>query len=444
MRIGMIATGFANYPNDVGMRMAKAAQASLKQAGLDVVLADEAVLTPVQGRKVAKSLLCQDVCAVVFFHGTWTPPYITMGALLELEHLPLASWGFGIYEDDGRRESTGSIVATTVLRGSLEKMGKKCTYVLGLPDDSEAVKKIKVFCEAAAARRLLRDCRLGLVGYSAMGIYPGMFDHALMRCKVGPEVVHIDTYSLIRRAETASQKDKSEVISRLKGMARIDDSVRPEWLDKAAGLYLGAKELIREHELNAMDIKCQFELSQEYGCIACIPSSMLADEGEIVSCCEGDVPRTVTMAMLQYFTGKPANFGDILEIDGNEIVISSCGWALFSEAHPEDEKIIRDIGYPGFTGPLCSWTAPEGEITYARLVETGDGGYKLYMGTGTGLRTERRQGRMPSLKVRLNTENVDRFWEHLTSHHYAYTYGNQIDRLKELCRLLDIEPVVID
>ncbi len=444
MRIGMIVTGFAGYPNDVGMQMARQALASLKRKGIDVVFAGEAILTPAQGRKAARSLLCEDVCGVVFFHGTWTPPYITMGALLELEHLPLASWGFGLYEDAGRRESTGSIVAVTVLRGTLDKMGKKCAYVLGLPDDEQAVNKIKVFCEAATARRLLRDCRLGLVGYSAMGIYPGMFDHALMRCRVGPEVVHIDTYSLIRRAEAASEKDKSEVVARLKGMAKIDKSVQPEWLDKAAGLYLGAKELIREHELTAMDIKCQFELSHEYGCIACIPSSMLADEGEIVSCCEGDVPRTVAMAMFQYFTGEPANFGDVLEIEGNEVVISSCGYALFSQAHPEDEKIICDIAYPGFTGALCSWTSPEGPITYARLIETGDGKYKLYMGTGTGLRTERRQGRMPSLRVRLNARDMDVYWEHLTSHHYAYAYGNHIDRLKELCRLLDIEPVVID
>lgn len=444
MRIGMIVTGFANYPNEVGMRMAREAKANLQKSGTDIVFADEAVLTPVQGRKVARSLLREDVCGVIFFHGTWTPPAITLGALFELDHLPLASWSFGIYDEDGQRESTGSIVASTVLRGTLEKMAKKCIHVLGAPDQADALRKIKVFCEAAVARRLLRDCRLGLVGYSAMGIYPGMFDHPLMRSKVGPEVVHIDTYSLIRRAEASSKGSRDEVIARLKKLAKIDESVKPEWLDKAAGLYLGTKELIQEHELNAVNIKCQFELSQEYGCIACIPSSLLADEGEVVSGCEGDIPLTVTMAIFKYLTGKPANFGDVLEISGNEITISSCGYALFGQAHPQDEKVIRDIGYPGFTGPLCSWTAPEGLITYSRLVETTDGSYQLYMGTGIGLRTERRQGRMPALKVRLTTNDVEKFWQHLNSHHYAFAYGNQIARMKELCRLLDMEPVVLD
>jgi L-fucose isomerase-like protein len=443
MRIGMLVTGFANYPNDVGLRMAENACTNLRKAGIDVEFSDEPILTPVQGRDVAKRLLNKDVCGVIFFHGTWTPPPIIVGAFFEVEHLPVASWGFGMYEDGGRRESTGSIVASTVLRGTLEKMGKKCTFVLGAPDDETVLRKMKLFSMAAVARRRLRYCRLGLVGYSAMGIYPGMFDHALMRSKIGPEVVHVDTYSLIRRAEKSSKREREKVIAMLKGKAEIDTSVSAEMLNKAASLYVGIKEIIKEQELNAINVKCQFELSQEYGCISCVPSSLLADENEVVSGCEGDIPLTVTMAIFSYFTGEPANFGDVLQIVGNEIVISSCGYAPFSQAHPDDKKIIRDIGYPGFKGPLCSFTAKEGQITYARLIERG-GRYLLYMGTGVGLRSECRQQRMPALRVRLTTANTEKFWEHLNSHHYAFAYGNLVNELVELCRQLDIEPVVLD
>lgn len=443
-RIGMLVTGFANYPNDVGVRMAKKAYANLKKAGLNIAFIDKPFLTPVQGRETAKQLLKEDVCGVILFHGTWTPPAIIMGAFLEIEHLPVASWGFGIYDEDGRRESTGAIVASTVLRGTLEKMGKKCIHILGLPDDENALRRIEVFSKSAIVRRRLRDMRLGLVGYSAMGIYPGMFDHALMRGRIGPEIVHIDTYSLIKRAEETSKTERDKVIAVIRKKADVIDKSAPEKiLQKCAGLYIGIKRLIKENELNAINVKCQFELSQEYGCICCVPSSLLADENEVISGCEGDVPLTVTMGILKYFTGEPANFGDILEIEGNEIVISSCGYAVFSQAHPEDKKIIRDIAYPGFTGPLCSFTAKEGEITYARLVEK-MGKYYLYMGTGEGLCSERRQGRMPALKVRLNTQDIQKYWEHLNSHHYAFAYGNLMDELTELCRQSDIEPVVLD
>ena len=442
-RIGMLVTGFADYQNDVGLKMAKKACANLKKSGINIVFIDDIVLTPVGGRKIAKRLLKEDICGVIFFHGTWTPPAIIIGAILEIEHLPLASWCFGIYDEDGRHESTGSIVASTVLRGTLEKMGKKCTYVLGDPDDENALRKIKVFSKSAITRRRLRDMRLGLVGYSAMGIYPGMFDHAMMRSKIGPEVVHIDTYSLIKRAEKSSTAERNRVITTIKKKAEIDKSVKTEMLQKAAGLYLGIKRLIKEQELNAINVKCQFELSQEYGCISCIPSSLLADENEVVSGCEGDIPLTVTMAILKYLTGEPANFGDVLEIEGNEIVISSCGYAVFRQAHPDDKKIIRDIGFKGFTGPICSFTAKEGKITYARLVER-QGKYYLYMGTGEGLRSERRQQRMPALRVRLTTNDIVKFWEHLNSHHYAFAYGNLKEELIELCRQLDIEPVILD
>jgi L-fucose isomerase-like protein len=237
--------------------------------------------------------------------------------------------------------------------------------------------------------------------------------------------------------------ERNKVIAVLRKKAEIDKGVTNQMLQKSTGLYLGIKKLIDEHELNAINVKCQFELSQEYGCISCIPSSLLADENEVVSGCEGDIPLTVTMAIFKYLTGEPANFGDVLEIEDNEIVISSCGYAVFSQAHPDDKKIIRDIGYPGFTGPICSFTAKEGEITYARLVER-QGKYYLYMGTGEGLRSERRQQRMPALRVRLNTHDGDRFWEHLNSHHYAFAYGNLKEELIELSRQLDVEPVVLD
>jgi L-fucose isomerase-like protein len=443
-RIGMLVTGFANYPNDVGLKMAREAYANLRKSGLNIAFIDKPFLTPVQGRETAKQLLKQDVCGVILFHGTWTPPAIIMGAFLEIEHLPVVSWGFGIYDEDGRRESTGAIVASTVLRGSLEKMGKKCVHILGLPDDENALRKITVFAKSCVTRRHLRDMRLGLVGYSAMGIYPGMFDHALMRGKIGPEIVHIDTYSLIKRAEETSKAERDRVIALIRKKSdEIDKSVSPRMLQKVAGLYSGIKKLIKEHELNGINVKCQFELSQEYGCICCVPCSLLADENEVVSGCEGDVPLTVTMGIFQYFTGEPANFGDVLEIEGNEVLISSCGYAVFSQAHPDDKKLIRDIGYPGFTGPLCAFTAKEGEVTYARLVEK-LGKYYLYMGTGEGIRTQTRQGRMPALKVRLNTQDVQRYWEHLNSHHYAFAYGNLTGELTELCRQLDIEPVILD
>jgi len=196
-KIGLLLFGHPDYPNDVGLRMAGTLIRGMKHRGLEVLFNQQALTDHEASRQAALRIVGEDVTAVVALMGTWTNPAVSLSALVEVGHLPLAIWGFGMYEDQGKLESTGSFVALNVIKGCLVRMGLRGKYIFAAVDDETGLDRLRAFCRAAATKQVLRRSRLGLIGYSAMGIYPGTFDHALMRAKVGPEIVQLDHYELI-------------------------------------------------------------------------------------------------------------------------------------------------------------------------------------------------------------------------------------------------------
>ncbi len=438
-RIGFIIIGHPDYQNDIGEHFAGQAVDALRQRGVDVVFDPKSHTEAVDAGKAARDLLKQDVEGVITFLGTWIECSTALAAIREFEHLPFAIWGFNMFQREGKRDSTGSFVAVCVLKGALDRMEYRQKNIIGLPEDAEVIEQAVAFCNAAHAVQGLKRTRLGLVGYAAMAMYPGTFDHVLLRKHIGPEVVHFDSYTVIRRAERIAETDTEQAVAEIKGQANVqaaDDRLR-----KAVNLGLALQQLCEEHSLNALNVKCQYELSQQYCMTACLPISMTADRG-IVSACEGDVIITTTMAMLHHVTGQVIYYGDILDLQGDQMLLSSCGFAPFNLKNEDDELLIQEFGHKGFDGLICSITLKRGPLTFARLVEGSYGDYRLNYGTGTGVHTELRQGRFPGLEVKLDG-SPEKLIETMASQHFAICYGDVTESLEDLCRFLGIEAVRI-
>jgi L-fucose isomerase-like protein len=433
-RIGLLVVGHPDYPNDIGLSFAAVAADELRRRGVEVTAPQEATLDPIRARDRGAELAGAGLDGVIVWLGTWIEASTAVAAIREFEHLPLALWGFNMYELDGKRESTGSFVAAAVLKGSLERMGYRPRTLLGLPTDEAALAGAETFARAAAAARRLRQTRLGLVGYASMSMYPGTCDHALLRRYVGPEIVHVDTYSLVRRAEAQSPEAVQTLAEALRAAAQV--SVLPERLLKAARLTGGLAELARDLHLDALNVKCQYELSQEWGMTACVPLSWLSDQG-LICACEGDVMASVTQCVLHHLTDQVVTYGDILDLQEDRMLLSSCGMAPLCLAHAEPPPRICELGYPGFDGIICSCTLRRGKVTFARLVEE-VGSYRLVYGTGEGVDTELRQGRFPALQVRLDG-SPQRLLETLASQHFALCWGDVGAGLEEIGRLLGWE-----
>ncbi len=438
-RIGFIIIGHPDYQNDIGEHFAQQAVAALQARGIEVVADPVSHTGAVEAGQAARQLIKQDLDGIIAFLGTWIECSTALAAIREFEHLPFAIWGFNMFEWEGKRNSTGSFVAVCVLKGALDRMEYRQKNLIGLPEETATIDSAVAFCQAAHAAQSLKRTRLGLVGYAAMAMYPGTFDHVLLRKHIGPEVVHFDSYTVIERAKQISEAETDEAVAEIAAAAEVQAT--DERLRKAVNIGLALMQLCEENDLNALNVKCQYELSQQYGMTACLPISMTADAG-IVSACEGDVIITTTMAILHFLSDQVIYYGDILDLQGDQMLLSSCGFAPLSLANEADDIIIQEFGHKGFDGLICSFTLKRGPVTFARLVEGSHGDYRLNYGTGTGVDTALRQGRFPGLEVKLDG-SPRKLLETMASQHFAICYGDVTESLEDLCRWLDIEAVRI-
>lgn len=440
-KIAFIRVAHKDYQDDISREKGKQAINSLKANNIDFFTNDEPLVEPVEAREFGYKICSENVDGVLIYFDTWAEPAVAMSLVQEVKHLPLAIWGFPMFDYKGRMESTGSFVALSVFSGSLKRLEIHHKYIHGLPDDKKILDEIRSFSNVADTIRSLRATRIGLVGYAAMSMYSGTFDHLMLKGIIGPEVLQIDSYTLIKIADSTNKTQYDEFVRKVKKYARISDKVKPIHLEKEGRLYYAIKELVKEFDLDSINIKCQYELSQDYKCIPCPALSLIAEEG-IVSGCEGDILTTTSQVILNYLTGQTITYGDILSVSNGEALFSACGFAPYSTALEPDKVMLNDIGHPGFNGPVVSLVMKKGKVTYMRLNEK-KGGYIMSLGTAEGLDTELRQGRFPALKFKFNGSEK-KFLEALHSQHYALCYGDHTRELIDLCDFLGLEYFLVD
>jgi L-fucose isomerase-like protein len=430
MKTGFIAIGHPDYAGELALAKTKEAVNAMQNSGIDVLF-DELIHTDIKSAgQAAASLLKEKTSSVILFPATWVECPAVMAAVTEIAHLPFALWGMGMFDHEGKKESTGSFVSLAMLTGAFKKMEYPHEVFVGNPDDSKTIREILAFTKAAAVKYALKRSLVGLVGYSSMGIYTGMFDAPMLRKKLGPEILQTDSYTIVAMMERVSSEEVEKAKAELYDKASVDQEVTDESLEKSLRMYCALKKWSKGYD--AINVKCQYEFSKELGMTACVPLSMLAGIG-LVTSCEGDIPCTVSMLVLKLLSGKIPAYGDALDISDGIVKFSPCGIIPYELG--AGEKKVRNFmpGY-GFKGIQNSFVFKEGPITYLRIAEELDGYHFIY-GTGSGLPTELRQGYMPALDVKLDI-SPEKFVNALAGQHYAFVYGDYSKELSILEKLI--------
>ncbi|MCD6323392.1 MAG: hypothetical protein J7L77_10270, partial [Clostridiales bacterium] len=430
MKTGFIAVGHSDYTGEMALAKTREAVTNLEDVGIETVF-DGVIHTDIKSAaKASVVMLSEKISNVIIFPSTWVECPVVMAAVTEFAHIPFAIWGMGMFDYDGKKESTGSFVSMAMLSGAFKKMDYPHEVFSGNPDDKVVISKIKTYVRAASTRYVLKRSLVGLVGYSSMGIYTGMFDAPMLRKKLGPEVIQTDSYTIIDMMGKVTDAEIAQAKIELLGKATIDDDVKNESLEKSLRMYCALKKW--SNGFDGINVKCQYEFSKLLGMTACVPLSMLAGSG-LVASCEGDIPCTVSMLTLKLLSGSIPAYGDALDVSKEGIVkFSPCGIIPYELG--TGEKRVRNFmpGY-GFSGIQNSFPFKEGTVTYLRIAENMDGYHFIY-GKGEGLKTELRQGYMPALDVRLECSSED-FIKNLAGQHYAFVYGDYTEELAALVKI---------
>ncbi len=221
----------------------------------------------------------------------------------------------------------------------------------------------------------------------------------------------------------------------------IGEEVKDSDIATVMKIYLALKRLVAENKLDALTVKCQYELSREYGVDPCISLSMLSDE--MPCSCEGDIPLILSQLILHYLSdGRVTSYGDVHDVLDNGIILAACGFAPLSLADGKP-KVSRHTAL--YEGLLNMSPYKEGKVTLVRIASDKDG-YKMHIATGKASAPppfhEKGCPSYAGMKIALDGD-VDAFIQNLFSQHYAIVYGDVKKEAEELCKVRGIRKVVL-
>ena len=381
---------------------------------------------------------------------TWIEPVLALRTVKPFMKRPVIVWGIGTFMHNGERVNLGSIHGSGVVKGTLSEHGIYHEYIYQLPGEKEVNEKIKKrirrLGNVSRTISLLNQTRIVTIGYLFGGMSVGDMDITKMRNKLGPEIVEMDAYSLIKRME-ALDTSSDEFKNNIKEINQSLGAPIPTKIEHIGKMYTVLKQIVNENNAQALTIKCHFELSQEYGLTACIPLSILGNS--IVANCEADIPVLLTQILMHYLSGgEITTYADVHELLANRILVAACGFAPGGMCI--GNKVICDLPADDPEGLGATFGdyitnknyLKKGTVTIGRLLKDHDGGFTLHLANGkavgdVGKVSELDTPQYPFTEVELSTD-VDSFAQNMGSHHYAIVYADVSEELELLCKLLDV------
>ena len=442
-RVLLVPFGDRYYPDDLQQSFIDRCSQMMEGLDLDLRVAPT---VKVNADAPAAARFAEEACAdlTVALIATWMEPPNLFAALDPVLHKPLLLWSLVMYpnpEDRAEMLTLGGFVAAATLRETLEEMEVRHKFIWGMPEDPHTQKAITSYARVALARRRLRETRVGLFGYASLGIYTATFDAVSLRHKIGPEIHHLDQYLLIKRMEEVPASEADAIADELNREWKLGPNVTRAELVKAGRMAAAIRGLAAENHLDAVNIKCHYELSEVYQFTACVPISILSKD--IVCSCEGDMFASMSQLMLHFLTGNQTVYGDIHEVfPPDRLTFACCGFNPVGMCDPNCRMISRWAS--DFQGIMNSSPyQTDQRVTLARMAAKGEE-YKLHLTTGRTVKTfnwhEINCPPPPATDVILDDDAVW-FAQNIASNHYAMVYGDVRQEMIELCDLLGVRVV---
>ncbi len=412
--------------------------------------------------EAVRRLRSEGIEALVIGCWHWTEPMLPLYATREL-NLPVSLFT----EDDPTWAGATNISATGASLWEEAPNRHALTHERILADKSTLVKWVR---GVTALERLKRSSLLLWGGTYCLRMEHLQDDIPRLKSFLVGDILTEGQYILIRRAEKMPPSRINAFLTWLnenRVQISYDETMLSEQLlRRQIALYLAARDRLQElgeERIVGVSVRCQPELSEEYGVTACLLPSFLPfgedNEGErrIVSAvCEGDIKGLLTSALLANLSaGVPALFGDLKYVGKDYLIISNCGGSSVYYARNSNQasKVLPYVRIKGqcqgAAGGAVGYDGQPGPLTVARLIRI-RGQYFFQMGLGESLeitsqiRERIKWGRMwPHIAISLGVDPA-KLTRVAGSNHYSAIPGDFTAELRYAAREAGIPVVPID
>ena len=445
-KIAFVGFGEVNTPAEIILKKCTDAEKALKDEGLDLVsvypVTDDYEEKDI--KKALDALKGQDFDAMVICTAGWIPTHAVVKITEQYKHLPMVLWGLcGWIESDGRLVTTADQAGTSALRKTFADLGYKFRYIYDIIGKKTNSKAVADFCVAATAARKLRSARVGMAGYRDMNLYGTLYDGSSLKRVVGPEIETFEMLEMKQRFDSLSEEAKKDVVENVIKKWKFLKEPKEEGMMLAAGYYLAVKQLIDERGYDAVSLKDVDGMKKLLGFPPAPVLSLLSDCAGVSTIPENDCLGNVTQLMVKYLTGQCGAYLEFYEFFEDRVL---AGVPDYIPAEITDgETTVMPAAFGELNEGLLNVSkVKQGELTMCRLFTT-DGKYYMHMVKGEGITPRKWEEagwtqpapQLPGLEIML--EDTEKFAQNVMCQHYIISYGDNTEKIKNLCNILGIE-----
>lgn len=444
-KVGLLAAAHIREPEEKREELVSRCIEELKNRNFEIIFSGKIVHSQSEVLENIRKFRRENVEAVIFIPTNWLEPPMIVHPMQSIKDLPLLIWGFP--ETTELLEGgllLGSASTSAVVKSALEQMGWQFGYVIGMPQWKDAVDEVERYLKVVLVSKKIRMSTIGLVGYESMGIYTATFDGLSLKKVFGIEVDSAaDSYILVEEMKKISPDEILSVESRLKNTCEVkDEIIQDKSFEKSIIMYLALKKMIKNRNWKALSVKCQHELTSYLKCSACLPLSMITDEG-IMGSCEGDIHAALTTLIMHCFSKAKIFCGDIFPYNRKSFLMSHGGFLPHScrkegtsvILNPQSPRLSKDGKATG--GVVSTLTFEQSDkVTLARIEGRREGGYKMHIVTGKVKPIES----IPDSSAEIELDsNAQMFIQNQLSNHYTMIWEDIKSDLESFCRYKNIE-----
>ena len=159
----------------------------------------------------------------------------------------------------------------------------------------------------------IKGKKMGVIGKPSFWLIASTPDESVVKERFGIDIDFYPIEKFIERVKKSDDSSIDEILIDLKKKATKITEIDDNELRKALKVYKTTKEIAVERRWDLLSMEC-FSIIKPLDTTGCIALSLLTSEG-ITAGCEGDIPSTLTMYIIEKLTERPAFMGNIAWVD---------------------------------------------------------------------------------------------------------------------------------
>lgn len=448
VKVGFIGFGEVNTPKDIIEKMLLQAIKKLKHTGLELVTTEYVSNDPQRqdAERAITKLTGKEFDLLIICIAGWIPTHTIIQVTDNFKEKPMILWGLGGYYKNGILFTTAGQAGTSAARKVFEDLGYDYKYIYNTPDSFCDMSQISDFAKVAASKRLLRSSRIGMMGFRDMKLYSTLYDGVSLRREIGPEVEFFEMLEISRKMEKIPKRKIEEIIKVVKNKYYFKNNIEDKHLEEPVKLYIALKQKIYDEKYDGVSLSDVDGVKKLLNFTPALTFMLMTDELGICTIPENDTLGLVTQLIIKKLTGQIGAYLEFYEFFSDRIIAGVPDYVPSTVVDGNTELMINSFGNLGM-GVLNVSKLKTGKITMARLTSY-KGRYAMHIVTGEAVEPPRwvevgwdDPPQLPGLEIILDVPTKE-FAEKVASQHYIISYGDNVEILKDYCRLCNIEMII--